>query len=330
MLKKVKWAAMLLMGAMLLFTASFASAAAQTKKIDAEVNRHTVKLDGKAFSSNVLYYKGTLYLPIKDIGRMFDLEVNVYPEKKTVYLGMLPAGEVPDAVINKWEKAAKTAKPAKTALLPKVKGKVDAVLNSYKVKIHGIALTTDTVQYGGLTFASVKSVSSILDVPFAYHGRTSTYYVGKISKEIAYSINSPLYAVPAGGEYKGWQVLKGHKYEKTARILFQYDGQILSTKIEDIRKVDLNKKITWTDQNGNKRTNTVKAIYEMFSELSGPYTSDYLHKTFGDLYADWLSSSTIVNEARQLIDDYLIGTGKMKAPANNILLTPDAEFEPAS
>lgn len=135
---------------------------------------------------------------------------------------------------------------------------------------------------------------------------------------------SKMSSVPATGSMAGWRLLKGHEYEKSLRIYYQYKNGILSTKTEDIRKVDLNKKVTWTDDYGRKHTNTVREIYSLFT-LSNEYTSEWLHKKFGRLYEDWLLSSLV--DAARIVEQYLQETGQMPSYAPNVTLTPDAVFE---
>lgn len=135
---------------------------------------------------------------------------------------------------------------------------------------------------------------------------------------------SKMSSVPATGSMAGWRLLKGHEYEKSLRIYYQYKNGILSTKTEDIRKVDLNKKVTWTDDYGRKHTNTVREIYSLFS-LSNEYTSEWLHKKFGKLYEDWLLSSLV--DAARIVEQYLQESGQMPSYAPYVTLTPDAVFE---
>ena len=125
----------------------------------------------------------------------------------------------------------------------------------------------------------------------------------------------------ATGSMSGWKILKGHPYEKSVAIYFTYKNGILKTHVVDIRPVNLNKKVTWTDDSGKKRVNTVKEIYTLFSKLSGQYTSDWFSKKFGSLYADWLLSSAV--PAEQYVEQYLIESGQMEAPGSNVTLTPD-------
>ncbi|WP_233699311.1 hypothetical protein [Paenibacillus profundus] len=40
---------------------------------------------------------------------------------------------------------------------------------------------------------------------------------------------------------KGWRKLKGHQYEGTFDIYYKLKGSMLTTNVEDIRKVDLKK-----------------------------------------------------------------------------------------
>nr|WP_255807635.1 stalk domain-containing protein [Cohnella mopanensis] len=134
-----------------------------------------------------------------------------------------------------------------------------------------------------------------------------------------------MYEVAATGNMAGWKILKGHRYEKSLKIYFNYKNGITSTKIEDIRPVDLSKKVTWIDDSGKKRTNTVGEIYEIFQVFSGQYTDDWFTKKFGTLYADWLLSSTV--DATQLVEEYLQSTGQMEKNQYPVTLTPDAQFE---
>lgn len=144
------------------------------------------------------------------------------------------------------------------------------------------------------------------------------------SKPSTSGSKSKLYAVNATGSMAGWKVLKGHAYEKSLRIYFKYKNGNLSTKTEDIRKVNLNQKVSWTDDYGYKRTNTIREIYYLFS-YSNEFTSDWLYKKFGKLYEDWLMSSYV--NAASIVEDYLIETGQMKPYGSNVTLTPEAEFE---
>lgn len=131
-----------------------------------------------------------------------------------------------------------------------------------------------------------------------------------------------MYEVAATGDMAGWKILKGHPYEKSIRIYFKYDGRYLSVQTEDIRTVDLNRKVTWTDESGRKHVNTVGEIYDIFS-FSNAYTSDWLYARFGNLYADWFASSSI--DADQLVEKYLTATGQMEAPKYYTTLTPETE-----
>jgi len=149
---------------------------------------------------------------------------------------------------------------------------------------------------------------------------------GEQTKNNATTKNSgKMYEVAATGDMAGWKILKGHPYENSLRIYFTYKNGIMSTKTEDIRKVNLNQKVTWIDDSGRKRTNTVGDIYSMFQKFSGEYTSEWLSKKFGNLYADWLLSSTV--DATRIVEQYLQETGQAESSQYHITLTPDAVFE---
>lgn len=132
-----------------------------------------------------------------------------------------------------------------------------------------------------------------------------------------------LYAVPATGDMKGWSILKGHPYEKSIRVYFKINGSNVQIYTKDIRKVDLNKKVTWTDLEGEKHTNTVKQLYTVFGELSNEYTSDILYKMFGKTYSDWIGSTSL--NADRYVDQYLEQQGLIEPYGSNITLTPDTE-----
>ncbi|WP_182298295.1 copper amine oxidase N-terminal domain-containing protein [Cohnella cholangitidis] len=134
-----------------------------------------------------------------------------------------------------------------------------------------------------------------------------------------------MYETAATGSMAGWKILKGHRYEKSLKIYFTYKNGLLMTKTEDIRSVNLNKKVTWIDDSGKKRTNTVGEVYGIFQAFSGQYTDDWFAKKFGTLYSDWLLSSTV--DAAQLVEEYLQSTGQMKKNEYPVTLTPDAQFE---
>nr|WP_238357662.1 copper amine oxidase N-terminal domain-containing protein [Cohnella zeiphila] len=130
----------------------------------------------------------------------------------------------------------------------------------------------------------------------------STYQPGQTTKTV-----SGLYTVPGKGQYAGYLLLKGHPYESTTAIYFQYNGEMIHTVLVDLRKVDLNRKVTWTDDYGYKHTNTVGQLRKLFAAFSNQYTDDWLLATFGDVYMDYLTPSI---PSDRLIDQYLRETGQ--------------------
>ena len=209
---------------------------------------------------------------------------------------------------------------------------------SKKAKVNGKAVTMKgaPILNKGETLVPADLLSSALGAKLKWNAskQEMTVTLGAAQMTVKADQNKPqtskpssgagkMYDVPATGDMAGWRILKGHEYQKSLRIYYQYENGILSVTVEDIRKVNLNRKITWIDDYGNKRTNTVREIYYLFG-LSNEYTSEWLYKKFGDLYADWLLSSTV--NADRIVEDYLQKTGRMQT-YGSVTLTPDAEFE---
>jgi len=132
----------------------------------------------------------------------------------------------------------------------------------------------------------------------------STYQSGQTTKT-----TSGLYAVPGKGKYAGYQLLKGHPYENSTAIYFQRNGTMTLSLLVDVRKIDLNRKVTWIDPNGIKRTNTVGELRKLFAKLTNQYTDDWLLKTFGDVYIDYFPVNV---PSDQLIEQYLQETGQIQ------------------
>jgi len=137
------------------------------------------------------------------------------------------------------------------------------------------------------------------------------------------STKGKLYAVAATGDMMGWSILKGHPYEKSIRVYFKVSGSSVQIHTKDIRKVDLNKKVTWTDLDGKKHTNTIKQLYVVFGKLSNEYTSEILYKMFGKTYSDWIFASSV--NAERYVDQYLEQKGLIESPGSNITLLPETE-----
>lgn len=331
---KVKMRKILVFLLITIITISPTSVFAITSKKNIKVifNKANIKVDGVSFNGNRMVYNNKIYLPVESIAKLFDINIYNYKEKKTIYIGQVPAGEVPKKVIDSWKNVKQTDKNKKETLISNKVTNIDAVFNSVGVKIHGEKMKTDNILYNNIIFVSLEEVCKILETNCNYYEATSTTYVGMIPQnEVPYNVYKKwfpntakeLKSKPATGEMVGWQKLIGHEYERVADIYYKLDGDILYVELNDIRKVDLNRVIEWTNDDGIKIRSTLGDIYSLFCDLS-PYSTEWLNNKFGKLYQDWILVSTI--EAEKIVSDYLQETGQMPKQ-NNVLLTPDAEFK---
>ncbi|MCR8645139.1 copper amine oxidase N-terminal domain-containing protein [Paenibacillus sp. N1-5-1-14] len=302
--------------ALLIFGCNSAIAQTQQEKITVQFNQTNIVVNGKHFNADNLVYKGTTYLPIRSLAELWDLEVNYYEATKTAYIGQLPVGEVPTSVINQWEKEAANIMDSEN-IQQKSTQDVDAIFNDITVKVHGDKIEANNIVINGRTFVPMRAALDILGIPIGYNSQTATAFIGEFTE---FQLTTKLYTEPAIGKRKGMFKLKGHEFEHVANIYYRVEGSMLRVESEDIREVDLNKLIAWTDDKGKKRTNTVGEIYEVFGTFS-EYTSDWFLEHFGDLYTDWISVSTI--NAEKIVSDYLDKTGELKI-TNKVTLTPDA------
>ncbi|MFF2092884.1 stalk domain-containing protein [Paenibacillus sp. NPDC058174] len=304
--------------------------AAQEQKVSLGFNKVTVKLNGKVFKGNNISYDGTTYVPIRNISALLKFPVHYYSSTKTAYIGTVPAGEVPESVLKDW--AAMDAKSSSSSSTEKLEKKRDAKvtvkINDITVKVNGKKVASNNLVYNGTTYAPMRAVATMLGINVYFHEPTSTAYLGTVPKDELTAAppkkSTNMYDTAASGEMAGWRVLVGHEYADVARIYFKANGTIITTKVVDIRKVDYNKKVTWTDDNGIKYTNTIRELYQLFL-LTSEYNSDWLHKKFGKIYDDWFIVSTI--KADDIVTRYLEDTGKLKPIDDGISLRPDSEFK---
>lgn len=281
----------------------------------------TVDVAGKKQSVNI----------VSGLGKPLE---NAKQEKGITYLPLKPVFQAVGGSVE-YQSASKTFNitVGQTEITVKA-GSKQAKINGKTVNMKGAP-----IQYKGETLVSADLLTAALGAKLKWDASkqqmnvtlgAAQFIVKGEPKKATSSGNtgnsgkSKMSSVPATGSMAGWRLLKGHEYEKSLRIYYQYKNGILSTKTEDIRKVDLNKKVTWTDDYGRKHTNTVREIYSIFS-LSNEFTSEWLHKKFGTLYEDWLLSSLV--DAGRIVEEYLQDTGQMPSYTPNITLTPDAVFE---
>ncbi|WP_315117777.1 stalk domain-containing protein [uncultured Clostridium sp.] len=331
---KVKMRKMLMFLIITVFTITpvFVFASTNKKTIKVTFNKANIKVDGSSFNGNRMVYNNKIYLPIESIAKLFNMNVYHYEKTKTTYIGQVPTGEVPKDVVDSWKKIKQPDKNKKETLISNKVTNINAVFNSIGVKIHGEKMKTDNILYNNIIFVSLEEVCKILETNCNYYKPTSTTYVGMIPQnEVPYDVYKKwfpntakdLKSKPATGEMAGWQKLIGHEYESIADIYYKLDGDILQVELKDIRKVDLNRIVEWTNDDGIKIRNRVGDIYALFCDFS-PYTTDWFRNKFGKLYEDWMLVSAI--KAENIVSDYLEETGQLEKQ-NNITLTPDAEYK---
>ncbi|MFS0836503.1 copper amine oxidase N-terminal domain-containing protein [Paenibacillus sp. 1P03SA] len=150
-------------------------------RLDVQFNRMNIKVNGQAFVAPNILYDGTTYLPIRDLADLLQLDVNYYGETQTAYIGQLPAGEVPDEVIDEWEKqrSEERADTAAGTLVPG-SGTIDVYLDRVQVKVHGESITASTFLYDGTTYVPMRAACDILELPVNYYGPSSTAYIGEV------------------------------------------------------------------------------------------------------------------------------------------------------
>lgn len=313
--------------------------AESSKTIPVVFNEIHIKVDGKAATGNTILYDGTTYVPIRNLAEMmYNLPVTFYPKENIANIGFVPAGQKEPGI-----RAAETDTTKDDVLEPKRTETIPVVFDAITIMVNLEKVKTSNLLYNGRTYVPLRAVADILELELFFDAPTSTAYIGKIppgaiqttapAVETAEPPQQPdqpaqaeagsgMYAVPADGDMAGWNLLVGHPYEGAVHIYFKLNGSIMSTKIVDIRQVDLNQKVTWVDDSGVTRTNTVGQIYRLFGSFS-QYTSEWFSEKFGDLYADWLLTSTI--QADKIVDQYLTENGLKQPPRSNITLTPGAK-----
>lgn len=160
---------------------SGAEEAAVQARLDVQFNRMNIKVNGRAFVAPNILYDGTTYLPIRNLADLLELDVNYYGETQTAYIGQLPAGEVPDEVIDEWEKQRQeeSADAAAGTLVPG-SGTIDVYLDRVQVKVHGESIDASTFLYDGTTYVPMRAACDILELPVNYYGPTSTAYIGEV------------------------------------------------------------------------------------------------------------------------------------------------------
>ncbi len=167
-----------------------------------------------------------------------------------------------------------------------------------------------------------KFIPQVLKISVKWDSLNSRILIGKseLSSDIYLSYNGTLvdinnlYTVNGTSKYKGYRQLKGYPYESKLSIYFMDSskGQIVSFKTVTVDKANLNQIITWK-YNGRTFKNKRADIYSFFSGTSklsslvndGSYSLDWLAKTFGKVYYDWLFYQSVSEDASKIVERFI-------------------------
>ncbi|MGG4034443.1 copper amine oxidase N-terminal domain-containing protein [Paenibacillus cisolokensis] len=151
----------------------------ESKSIVAAFNPIHIKVNGEEFASNHIVHEGTTYLPIRALAELLELDVHYYEATQSAYIGMLPAGEVPDEVVESWFNAPQETAQAEPPLAPETKT-IDVLTNLITVKVHAMELADSNFLYEGTTYVPMRAACEILELPVHYNDATQTAYIGNV------------------------------------------------------------------------------------------------------------------------------------------------------
>ena len=138
------------------------------------------------------------------------------------------------------------------------------------------------------------------DIPLAQPTAQKTDMYDDIDLLKLYTVPSP----DAGYMYE----VKGHPYEGQYRVLLNMtrNGSIVSTNVsvQKLNMPDMNKKVTWTDVDGQTYTHTLGILYDLFPLLQVKNGDSWCLKTFGDVFIEYEDiPAGILSEAAFLYAD---------------------------
>lgn len=114
----------------------------------------------------------------------------------------------------------------------------------------------------GIMYLSSKDIAKMFHLDIYYNPETNIYHIGS-------------YAIPASGEYEGFQLLKGHPLENLYNLYFKIEGNVSDIKCENLALPNMYEMVTFTYQ-GKVYTTTRFEAYKLLdkinvltSELSG-------------------------------------------------------------
>lgn len=116
------------------------------------------------------------------------------------------------------------------------------------------------------------------------------------------------------GKYSSYKKLIGYPYDNYYAIYYTGNSSSYNVTYEDLKPKDLKEKITWK-YDGKKYTHTRSEIYSFFSDIitlerllgqnGGIINQNWLAKTFGETYQDWITQGMYSQEASRIVDRYL-------------------------
>ncbi len=167
-----------------------------------------------------------------------------------------------------------------------------------------------------------KFIPQVLKISVKWDSLNSRILIGKteLSSDYHLSYNDTpvdinnLYTVNGAGEYKGYRQLKGYPYESKFSIYFKdtSKGHIISFETVTVDKANLNEIIKWK-YNGKTFKSKRSDIYSFFSGTSrlsslvndGSYSLNWLAKTFGKVYYDWLFYESVSQDASKIVENFI-------------------------
>jgi len=230
---------------------------------------------------------------------------------------------------------------------------ISAYLNKgVKIKLNGLAWTPKDadgnviypITYEGTTYLPVRAAGEAIGLKVDWDNDTQTVLLGEKTKDSGeggssstgtVTMNENSLSVTDGkGKNDGYQMLHGYRDEDKYQIYFKGDASSYSTKIEDLRDINLDESITWQHA-GKTYRNTRTELYSFFSDttwfrnnLNGitqyTLTDAWFEEVFGDVYLDWVTGIGYSADAARWVEKYFRQIGQ-KDQTNFVTLTPDVE-----
>lgn len=123
-----------------------------------------------------------------------------------------------------------------------------------------------------------------------------------------------IYEIDGTGKYSGYKRLLGYPYDDKYAIYYTGSFESYSVSYEDLKPENLQETIAWSYK-GKTYTHTRSQIYSLFSEIitlesllgasEGIINQEWLSKTFGNTYNEWLLQGIYSQEATRIVDRYL-------------------------